>query len=193
VTRRVPVLLRFSECAAVQGATVYSDLPDHIGHFVDSWIRQHEKTVKRQEHCHQLREMRVIRLNRCLVVLKPTTPGGDVLTKPCLLLIRYLASFRIWSTKEDQIIEVFYGLVKYMSVKKKERRQSLILGGSTYLPFNRKMGQISLDISACQLLRIGTMIKPVKPLYPVEITFFGSTAVVSGSCTTVKDFVHPFQ
>lgn len=46
VTRRVPVLLRFGECAAVQGATVYSDLPDHIEHFVDSWIRQHGKNCK---------------------------------------------------------------------------------------------------------------------------------------------------
>jgi site-specific recombinase XerD len=46
VTRRVPLLLRFGEYAAVQGATMYSDLPDHIERFVDLWIRQHGKNCK---------------------------------------------------------------------------------------------------------------------------------------------------
>jgi len=46
VSRRVPLLMHFGAFALTRGASKYSDLPDYVGLFVDSWIRDHGKNCK---------------------------------------------------------------------------------------------------------------------------------------------------
>jgi integrase/recombinase XerD len=41
VVRRVPLLMRFGEFAQGRGAETWSELPAHVGAFVDSWTRRH--------------------------------------------------------------------------------------------------------------------------------------------------------
>lgn len=45
-TRRVPLILRFGAFALGQGASTYSDLPEYVELFVDSWTRDHGKSCK---------------------------------------------------------------------------------------------------------------------------------------------------
>ena len=49
VVRRVPILVRFGDFARERGATEWSDLPDHVELFVESWIAQHGKKRKSEE------------------------------------------------------------------------------------------------------------------------------------------------
>ncbi len=56
VSRRVPLLMRFGTFALTRGASKYSDLPDYVGRFVDSWTRDHGKNSKTKRALSKVEE-----------------------------------------------------------------------------------------------------------------------------------------
>ncbi len=101
VPRRVPLLIRFGAFALARGASKYSDLPDYVGLFINSWIRDHRKIVKQSMRFQKSKGTCEIRSSRCFVASCPDTQEGGVLTNRYLLAIRCRISFHSCSKSGD--------------------------------------------------------------------------------------------
>jgi site-specific recombinase XerD len=164
VTRRVPILLRFGAFAANRGASQYSDLPNYVVPFVDSWAHDHGKN--------------------CKTKLALSKVEGDART-PIEQMLRYLLpgyTGRGRKQKELPFIEQVPGFFPYLEEERGLRPASIY-------QYKHNLGRFEEYLRRVRLNELRNLSPELIGNFLVDRCRLYSKSSLSGSCVCLRVFL----